>query len=118
MCFHLNGAVNSQNTRIWASENPHNIHEIPLHDVKIGVWCASSQCHIIGPIFVETTVDTAVYMEISSNFVNHFDEELHTEYFQQDGSTCYISNISMKEIESFFEDRIISNKLWALRFLV
>ena len=29
--FHISGDVNSQNTRIWAAENPHNVHEGCLH---------------------------------------------------------------------------------------
>ena len=33
-------------------------------------------------------------------------------YFQQDGATCHTSNESMTEIESFFDDRIISKALW------
>ena len=35
--FYISGYVNSQNTRYWSSENPHVIHERPLHDLKIGV---------------------------------------------------------------------------------
>ena len=50
--FHLSGYVNSQNTRHWSSENPHVIHETPLHDLKIGVWCAVSGTKIVGPIFL------------------------------------------------------------------
>ena len=38
--FHLTGHVNSQNTCYWSSENPHVIYETPLHDLKIGFWCA------------------------------------------------------------------------------
>ena len=47
--FHL--YVNSQNTRYCSSENPHVIHETPLHDLKIGVWCAVSETKIVGPFF-------------------------------------------------------------------
>ena len=32
--FHLSVYVNSQNTRIWAAENPHTVHEEPLHSQK------------------------------------------------------------------------------------
>ena len=31
------------------------------------------------------------------------DDELTTEYYQQDGATCHTSNASMREIESFFK---------------
>ena len=43
------------------------------------------------------------------------DDELRNGYFQQDGATCHNSNESMTEIESFFDDRIISKALWPLR---
>jgi hypothetical protein len=32
--FHLSGHVNPQNTRYWAAENPHLLHEQPLQDKK------------------------------------------------------------------------------------
>ncbi|KAJ9576583.1 hypothetical protein L9F63_025520 [Diploptera punctata] len=56
--FHLSGYINDQNSRVWARENPHMIHEEPLHSAKIGVWCA------ISPIFFNTTVATNEYLEI------------------------------------------------------
>lgn len=27
--------VNSQNNRYWSTENPHAVHEVPVHDVKV-----------------------------------------------------------------------------------
>jgi hypothetical protein len=35
--FHLSWHVNSQNTRYWSAENPHNFHQVPLQDQKTGV---------------------------------------------------------------------------------
>jgi hypothetical protein len=32
--------VNSQNSQVGSAENSALTHEIPLHDEKIGVWCA------------------------------------------------------------------------------
>jgi hypothetical protein len=29
--------VNSQNNRHWGRENPHIVHEVPLHDLKFGL---------------------------------------------------------------------------------
>jgi len=43
------------------------------------------------------------------------EDELRNGYFQQDGATCHTSNESMAEIESFFDDRIISKALWPPR---
>ena len=50
--FHLSGYINSQNTRIWAAENPHSVHEEPLHSQEFVVWCGVSCRRIIGPIFL------------------------------------------------------------------
>jgi hypothetical protein len=105
--FHLSGYVNSQNTRVWAAENP---HEEPLHPLKVRVWGAISRRRIIAPIFFEETVNTF------NTFVNQLDdEELLRSLFQQDGVTCHMSNDSTAEIESDFEDRIVSKGLWPPR---
>jgi hypothetical protein len=66
--FHLSGNVNAQNTRYWLAENPHILHQSPLHDQKIRVWCAVSGSRIIGPIFFDTTVNTEVYLRIFEDF--------------------------------------------------
>jgi hypothetical protein len=29
---HFTGYINSQNNRYWSTENPHAVHEVPLHD--------------------------------------------------------------------------------------
>jgi hypothetical protein len=40
--FLLSGYVNSQNTRLWGSENPHALFEEPLHSQKVGVFLRNS----------------------------------------------------------------------------
>ena len=50
------------------------------------------------------------------NYVNQLtDDELTSGYYQQDGASCHTSNTIMREIESFFQDRIISKNLWPPR---
>ena len=45
------------------------------------------------------------------NYVNQLtDDELTTGFYQKDGATCHTSNASMREIESIFQERIISKK--------
>ena len=105
--FHLRGYVNSQNTRIWATEHPHEIYKVPLHSEKTGAWWAISRRRIIGPIFFHETLNTVHYLEIFNEFVDQLDVELRNGSFQQDGATCHTSNERMTEIERFY-DRIIS----------
>ncbi|KAF2346462.1 hypothetical protein FHG87_022782 [Trinorchestia longiramus] len=51
--FHLNGEVNKQNCSIWASENPREIHEHPLHPLQVTVWCGITSSRIIDSYFFE-----------------------------------------------------------------
>ncbi|XP_011859621.1 PREDICTED: uncharacterized protein LOC105557087 [Vollenhovia emeryi] len=46
--FTLSGGVNKQNCRIWGPENPHQIHETPLHDQKMTVRAASARKPSLG----------------------------------------------------------------------
>jgi hypothetical protein len=91
--FHLSGYINSQDTCLRTSENPHALHESPLHNLKIGVWCALSQKKIIGPIFFDETIKTKVYIyEILYPFFSELmDEVFDHGYFQQDGATSHTS---------------------------
>lgn len=47
--FHLSGMVNKQNFRCWASENPQDLHEHPLHSDRVTVWC--TELALLGCIF-------------------------------------------------------------------
>jgi hypothetical protein len=49
--FYMQGYINTQNNRYWSSQNPHLTHEVPLHPVKVGVWCAVSARRIVVPVF-------------------------------------------------------------------
>jgi hypothetical protein len=35
--FNVSGYINSQNSTYWSTENPHAVHEVPLHDLKVEV---------------------------------------------------------------------------------
>ena len=115
--FTLDGTVNSQNNRVWCTENPYEIQESPLHSAKIGVWCSVSRRRLIGPIFFETTVNSDVYISnILRPFINKLTaDELRTSHFQQDGATAHTSSKSMDYIRKVFKDRLISKPLWPAR---
>jgi len=115
--FHLSVHVHSQNTRYWAAENPHLVHEEPLQDQKIGVWCAMSGTRIIGPIFLNRTVNTEVYMNIFEEFCAQLtEEERKSFFFQQDGATCHTSRVSLRRVHDVFsEERTVSKTLWPPR---
>jgi hypothetical protein len=117
--FHLSGYVNSQNSRYWATENPHGLHEQPLHDQKIGVWCGVSATRIIGPIFFDSTVNTDVYLAILEKCYSQLiEQEREYCFFQKDGATNYASDCerSLTRVhEMFTAERTVSKGLWPPR---
>lgn len=64
---------------------------------------------LLVPSFTKQQWDTEVYKGNFNEIVNKLnDEERHVNYFQQDGPTYHTSIINIKEIESLFENQVIS----------
>ncbi|GFT55804.1 uncharacterized protein TNCV_4521961 [Trichonephila clavipes] len=53
--FHISGTVNTHNCHIWNTENPRTFQEIPLHSLKVTVWCEFTATFILGTFFFEET---------------------------------------------------------------
>ncbi len=112
----MSGYVNSQNYRIWSTNNPHDVfEETSLHSIKVGVWCAFSQRRVIGPMFFDKSVDSDVYTGIIQNFFALLEEDERYAWFQQDGATAHMAEKTMDGLTEFFEDRIISKVTWPAR---
>ena len=113
--FRLDGYVNSQNYRIWSSENHHEFREKPLHPEYLSVWCAIDGSQVIGPFFFYTTLNADGYYNIIEQFVNDDRVDLDNHFFQQDGAPCHRNYKVMDLLESKFGGRLISlkkNKYW------
>ena len=94
---HVSGYVNKQNYHYWAPNNPHDLHQHPLHSAKVTVWCAVSSHGIIGPYCSENaegrTVNVSAewYKVMLGTFLR---SDLHPRqqdllWFQQDGATAH-----------------------------
>jgi hypothetical protein len=46
---HFSGYVDTQNNMCWSAESPIVVHEVVLHDVKFGMWCAVSATMTTAP---------------------------------------------------------------------
>ena len=112
--FHLSGYVNSQNFRIWSTDNPYQFIETPLHPEKIGVWAAISPRRNIGPIFFHETVKATLYKDqfLQTFLEDVHDDELQEGYFQQDGATAHTAGSTIDFLEEFYDTRLISRGLW------
>lgn len=115
--FHLNGAVNRQNCRYWAGENPREMHEKPLHSPKVTVWCAMTKFGIIGPYFFEengvtVTVTSDRYIHMVNNFfipdLQRRGVDIQDLWFQQDGATAHTARASMAVLRHLFPNHLIS----------
>ena len=49
--FCMNGFVNKQNFRHWATENPQMMQEKSLHTQRVIVWCTIMHDRVICPYF-------------------------------------------------------------------
>jgi hypothetical protein len=79
------------------------------------VWCAISRRRIIGLLFFDTAVTSAVYADIVQQFVALLNEYEQYCWYQQDGATCHTSNETTNLLKQFFDDHIISKNLWPPR---
>ena len=93
----LGGYVNKQNCRIWGTENPQVIQQLPMHSPRVTVWCGFWVGGVIGPYFFENDAGNAItvngvrYRDMIINFLlkelNGMD--LEDIFFQQVGATCH-----------------------------
>jgi hypothetical protein len=113
--FHLSGYVNSQNSRYWGTENPHNCTSNTYMTKRS--MCGASATRIIGPIFFDPTVNMDVYLAILEEFYSQLTEqECEYCFFQQDGATSHTSERSLARVhEMFTAERTVSKGLWPLR---
>lgn len=113
--FYLDGFVNSQNSRQWNSSNPHLIVERPLHPLKVGVWAAMSSKRIF-ILFFDCIVDANAYQRFVDEFVATFTEnDIYYAWFQQDNAPAHTAKSTLKHLEMFFGERVISRGLWPAR---
>jgi hypothetical protein len=67
--FCLNGHLGSQDNRHWSIENSHYRNEVPLHDLKVDIWCTLSARRVIGPVLYAERMNL---MHMLSRYCSHF----------------------------------------------
>ena len=118
--FHLCGTVNKQNFRYWASGNPRELHQRPLHSPKVTAWYVVSSLGVVGPYFFEeddvtVTVTSDRYCGMLQNFFQprlaefqeHYSEHF---WFQQDGATSHNTRRSRAILQERFPGHLISSR--------
>jgi hypothetical protein len=87
--FHVSGAVNCRNVRIWGSENPHACVE-HRDSPKVNVFCAISSQKVYGPFFfAEETVTGMTYLDMLQLWLMPRLQNIPPFMFHQDGSPAH-----------------------------
>jgi hypothetical protein len=99
-----------QNNFYWSSQYPHLTHEVLLHGVNVGVWCAASARRIAGPVFL---MKQLIAKDMYRSFFQKLTEkERLYGWFQQDSATAHTTCISMQALSDVFGDRTGSTGIW------
>jgi hypothetical protein len=69
----LKNVHNGLITQIWSDENSHAVHQVLLHDIKVGIWCTVSGMQMFGPVFYWETMNSDHYVK---NTLESFFEQL------------------------------------------
>jgi hypothetical protein len=112
--FHVSDKVNKQNCHYWDPNNPHELHQHPLHSAKVTVWCEVYSYGISGPYFFENTKGHTV--TLNAEWFRFMLEiflciELQQQdllWFQHDGATAHTEEISMQVLRTVFLGKLIS----------
>lgn len=82
--FTTSGVYNRKNVRFWATENPHAFREIQFQGRKsLHVWCGILNNKIIGPIIYDGNLTGERYLNILTNEVENFIENLPLRQYQE-----------------------------------
>lgn len=109
--FYLNKTVNKQNCRYYATENPQQIVEEPLHSERVTVWCGVAEWGIVGPYFFQGTINTERYLEMLKTFLIpelKKKRKFRRTFFQQDGATCHTAKKTLDFLRKEFGTRLLS----------
>jgi hypothetical protein len=90
----VEGEIDPQNNRYWSSQNPDLTHDVPLHQVKVGVWRAVS-ARIVVPVFSNETINCERYLHVEGRHFKHLLRSVNCNYF--------IQNVIGRQARSFID---------------
>lgn len=111
--FSVNGIFNRNIHRHWSQENPRIIVETNFQRrFSINVWCGILSNRLIGPFFIDGTLNQEKYHQILTEQLQNFLDELpiadlNRIYFQQDGATPHNARINTNWLNTTFNERWI-----------
>lgn len=120
--FCLNGSVNKQNYRYWATENPRWIMECHTqYPQKVNVWAGIVENRILNPFLIDGNLTGERYLEFLENdlvpclatlFPNPEDPDVPNNFlwYQQDGAPPHYSRPVRVYLDTVFPERWIGRR--------
>lgn len=120
--FCLSGSVNRQNFRYWAPENPHwSMESHTQFPQKVNVWAGIVGTAIVGPFFIEGTLNSEKYLDLLQNYIIPSVSALYPNdenpnipadsiWFQQDGAPPHYSRTVREYLHNIFPNRWIGRR--------
>jgi len=106
----LKGHLNTQSNSYCSANNPRLIHEVPIRDITVGVWCAVCATCIMRPVSLNT-INSEGYN--GQFLLPYLGDEIEYIFFQPACETTLAANNSLSDIR--FGQRIICRPLWSIR---
>lgn len=114
--FQLTGEVNRHNFRYWSDENPHWVlQDRTQHPQKLNVWAGLYRNQIVGPFFIDGTLNGEKYLQLLTGQIIPRIQELAGEvfdnvWFQQDGAPPHYSLTVRNHLDNTFPNRWIGRR--------
>jgi transposase len=109
--FQIDGRITPHNHRFWCENNPRWMRENHnQYSRKVNVWCGIFGKRIVGPFFIEGTLDAATYLDLLINEIGPAlsavcgDKDV---WFQQDGAPPHFGSEVRQFLNETFPDRWI-----------
>jgi len=111
--FTNHGQVNLRNLHYWSIENPRWLREVNHQKPwSVNVWCGIVNDQIIGPYFIDGTLNSHVYKQFLEQILPQLLENIplnirQSMWYQQDGCPAHSARTITIFLDRTFEDRWI-----------
>lgn len=111
--FGRNGIFNRRNHRCWSQENPHcNVETNFQTRFSLNVWCGILDDMLVGPFFIDGSLDQYKYFELLTGYIENFLDQLplanrYEVIFQQDGAPPHNTRLNVTYLNTHFGERWI-----------
>lgn len=111
--FTNHGEVNRHNMHYWATENPRWLRQVEhQRPWSVNVWCGIMGDHIIGPYFIDGTLNGQKYADFLTNELPLLLEDVSLQdrlnmWFQHDGCPAHNANIARRLLDREYPGRWI-----------